>query len=97
METVFGGFVFRFCLFFLFGNQIRASCSLEGFERRVPEFRNKQQLFGNVLERKGERMWTGERIVDLNIPGSKLRPQTPNGEQPYGEEGVMRDELLVVD
>lgn len=40
-------------------------------------------------------MWTGERIVDLNIPGSKLRPQT--GEQPYGEEGVMRDELLVVD
>ena len=45
METVFGGFclfVFRFSLFFLFGDQIRASCSLEGFEGRVPEFRNKQ-------------------------------------------------------
>lgn len=38
-EVVFGGL---FVFVFYFGDQIRASCGLEGVEKGVPQFRNKQ-------------------------------------------------------
>ena len=59
MEIVFGGFPPPPFLFVHFGDQISTSCGPEGFERRAPQFQNKKQLHGPVLERKGERTWTG--------------------------------------
>lgn len=37
-------------------------------------------------------MWTAQRIVGLKTPGT-----TPNGDQPSEEQGVVRDQLLVMD